>query len=116
MNNNKSDTMDKYVHNILPFFETEFNRLPFRLLTTDKIIELSGLTKHMQSIQAKMGPLDPRMIRNLCGNCSHPALIESALGSTDDLRSWILVAVKKLMLNLHCLIQIKLLLNIKHFE
>ena len=88
MANNKSDTMDKHVHNVLPIFATDLNRLPFRLLTIDEIIEVSGLTNHIQNIQAHTGPLDPRVVRNLCGNCFHPALIESALGSTEDLGTW----------------------------
>ena len=47
---------------------------------------LHGFWTHISSEDAEALP--EHLVRNYCGNCFHPALISSALGKNDMLRSW----------------------------
>ena len=80
---------DECVWHILPIFATGYNRLPFRLLTKEEVILVSGLTEHMSSILSVSNYVSEAAVRNICGNSFHPKLIGSALGSDQDLRTWI---------------------------
>ena len=80
---------DECVWHILPIFATGYNRLPFRLLTKEEVILVSGLTEHMSSLLSVSNYVSEATVRNICGNSFHPKLIGSALGSDQDLRTWI---------------------------
>ena len=87
---NKSPAVkDECVWHILPIFATGYNRLPFRLLTKEEVILVSGLTEHMSSILSVSNYVSEATVRNICGNSFHPKLIGSALGSDQDLRTWV---------------------------
>ena len=74
---------------ILPIFATGYNQLPFRLLTKEEVVLVSGLTEHMATILSVSNYVSEATVRNICGNSFHPKLIGSALGSEQDLKSWI---------------------------
>ena len=80
---------DQCVWHILPIFATGYNRLPFRLLTKEEVVLVSGLTEHMSTILSVSNYVSEATVRNICGNSFHPKLIGSALGSEQDLKSWI---------------------------
>ena len=50
---------------------------------------VSGLTEHMTTILSVSNYVSEATVRNICGNSFHPKLIGSALGSEQDLKSWI---------------------------
>ena len=80
---------DQCVWHILPIFATGYNQLPFRLLTKEEVVLVSGLTEHMATILSVSNYVSEATVRNICGNSFHPKLIGSALGSEQDLKSWI---------------------------
>ena len=80
---------DQCVWHILPIFATGYNKLPFRLLTKDEVVLVSGLSEHMTSVMSVSNYVSEATVRNICGNSFHPWLIGSALGSDQDLKSWI---------------------------
>ena len=50
---------------------------------------VSGLSEHMTSVMSVSNYVSEATVRNICGNSFHPKLIGSALGSDQDLKSWI---------------------------
>jgi len=71
-------------------FECNTFRLPFRILTTKEVLQLSGLENHWTMIDIEdANRLPDPLIRDMCGNSFHPALISSAFGSDDVLKRWI---------------------------
>ena len=85
-----SANFDKIIPPLLPMFECSTFRLPFRILTAKEVLRLSGLENHwtMTDIEDANRLPDP-LIRDMCGNSFHPALISSAFGSDDVLKRWI---------------------------
>ena len=85
-----SSNFDKIIPPLLPTFECSTFRLPFRILTAKEVLRLSGLENHwtMLDIEDANRLPDP-LIRDMCGNSFHPALISSAFGRDDVLKRWI---------------------------
>ena len=50
---------------------------------------VSGLTEHMTSVLSVSNYVSEATVRNICGNSFHPKLIGSALGSDQDLKTWV---------------------------
>ena len=84
-----SRQIDQSVLGILPIFAFDYNQLPFRPLTVAEVAQVAGLTEHFDDLRKKHGHLSEILVRNVCGNSFHPALIASALGTDLDLREWI---------------------------
>ena len=84
-----SRQIDQSVLGILPIFAFNHSQLPFRPLNVAEIAQVAGLTEHFDDLRKKHGHLSEILVRNVCGNSFHPALIASALGSDRDLRDWL---------------------------
>ena len=70
-------------------FHTGTYNLPFRILKEIEVIQLSGLKDFWNNVSLTDVELVPEtLLRNMCGNCFHPDLISSALGSNTFLKSW----------------------------
>ena len=60
-----------------------------RVLNEEEVLQLSGLEQHWKHISlADAERLPETLVRNMCGNCFHPALISSALGNDAVLRDF----------------------------
>ena len=65
-------------------------KLPFRILTAKEVLRLSGLENHWTMIDVEdANRLPDHLIRDMCGNSFHPALISSAFGDDAVLKRWI---------------------------
>lgn len=67
---------DFALQDALPLFHNEFIVVPFRFLTDQEVLQISGLCQVFRSIKKH------RTIRNFAGNSFHPELISLALGSS----------------------------------
>ena len=85
-----STNFDKIILPLLPMFECCTYKLPFRILTAKEVLRLSGLENHWTLIDVEdANRLPDPLIRDMCGNSFHPALISSAFGNDDVLKRWI---------------------------
>ena len=91
-----SRQIDQSVIGIIPIFAFNYSELPFRPLTVAEIAQVAGLTEHLDDLRRKQGHLSELLVRNICGNSFHPALIASALGTDQDLREWLCTQASKL--------------------
>ena len=81
---------DPLIGPLLPMFSCSAYKLPMRLLQETEIMNLSGLGDFWThtSIQDSE-KLPEALIRDMCGNSFHPALIASALGGNESIRQWV---------------------------
>ena len=87
--NFQGNEVDAIVLPLIPMFHTEAYNLPLRILKEQEVIQLSGLHDFWNNVSLSDAELVPEAwLRNVCGNCFHPDLISSALGSNTILRSW----------------------------
>ena len=87
--NFQGNEVDAMVLPLIPMFHTEAYNLPLRILKEQEVIQLSGLHNFWNNVSLSDAELVPEaLLRNVCGNCFHPDLISSALGSDTILRSW----------------------------
>ena len=85
-----SANFDKIILPLLPMFECSTYKLPFRILTAKEVLRLSGLENHWTMIDVEdANRLPDHLIRDMCGNSFHPALISSAFGNDAVLKRWI---------------------------
>ena len=101
--NFQGSDVDAIVLPLIPMFHTEAYNLPFRILREQEVIQLSGLQDFWNNVSLSDVELVPEtLLRNVCGNCFHPDLIGSALGSNAVLKSWVkgeLEGPSKLVMN-----------------
>ena len=85
-----ADRLDGHLQQLVPLFACATYEVPFRVVTPDEALRLSGLETHWKrtSIHDAENLPDNR-IRDMCGNSFHPALVCSALGETSILEKWI---------------------------
>ena len=82
--------MKKVIPPLLPMFECNTFRLPFRILTAKEVLRLSGLENHWTKVDIEdANRLPDPLIRDMCGNSFHPSLISSGFGNDDVLKRWI---------------------------
>ena len=85
-----SANFDKIILPLLPMFECSTYKLPFRILTAKEVLRLSGLENHWTMTDVEdANRLPDHLIRDMCGNSFHPALISSAFGNDAVLKRWI---------------------------
>ena len=82
--------IDETLAPLLPLFHCDKYCLPFRILTEEEVASLSGL----DDLWTRTSPddaeaLPEHLVRNYCGNCFHPDLISSALGSNFVFHKWV---------------------------
>ncbi len=81
---------DPLIGPLLPMFNCKTYKLPMRLLQESEIMNLSGLGDYwIHTCIQDSEKLPEALIRDMCGNSFHPALISSALGSNETIRHWI---------------------------
>ena len=81
---------DPLIGPLLPMFSCKTYKLPMRLLQESEIMNLSGLGDYWtHTCIQDSEKLPEALIRDMCGNSFHPALISSALGSNETIRHWI---------------------------
>ena len=81
---------DPLIGPLLPIFNCDTYKLPMRLLQETEIMNLSGLGDFWTHTNLQDAEKMPEaLIRNMCGNCFHPALIASALGNNETIRQWV---------------------------
>ena len=87
--NFQGSDVDSIVLPLVPMFHTGTYNLPFRILKEIEVMQLSGLKDFWNNVSLSDVELVPEtLLRNMCGNCFHPDLISSALGSNTFLKSW----------------------------
>ena len=64
-------------------------QLPFRLLTDQEVLQVSGLSQNFGSIVHLKHLLTPHTMRSFVGNSFHPRLVSLALGRAEDLQAWV---------------------------
>ena len=85
-----ANDFDPLIGPLLPLFNCSTYKLPFRLLTEQEVMNLSGLGDYWTHTSIHDAEkLSEPLIRNMCGNSFHPASISSALGDNGVLRHWI---------------------------
>ena len=80
---------DAALRDVLPLFHSSSIQLPFRLLTDQEVLQVSGLSRNFQNIVHLKHLLTPRTMRSFVGNSFHPRLISLAIGSAEDLQAWV---------------------------
>ncbi len=81
---------DPLIGPLLPLFNCSTYNLPLRLLKEEEVMNLSGLGDYWTHTNIQDAEKLPELlIRDVCGNSFHPALISSALGNNAALRQWI---------------------------
>ena len=88
--NKKAKAFDEAIMPLLPLFNCDSYRVPFRVLNEQEVMNLAGLGHYWQNTQLDDSErLTEQTIRDMCGNSFHPKLIASALGSNQVLTEWI---------------------------
>ena len=81
---------DPLIGPLLPLFSCGAYNLPLRVLKEEEVMNLSGLGNCWSNTDIKDAEKLPEsLIRDMCGNSFHHALISSALGNNTTLRRWI---------------------------
>ena len=81
---------DPLICPLLPLFNCRVYHLPLRTLKEEEVMNLSGLGRFWNHTDINDAEKLPEfLIRDMCGDSFHPALISSALGNNDTLRQWI---------------------------
>ena len=80
---------DVALRDVLPLFHNASIQLPFRLLTDQEVLQISGLSQNFGSIVHLKHLLTPHTIRSYVGNSFHPKLVSLALGTAEDLQAWV---------------------------
>ena len=80
---------DAALRDVLPLFHNGSIQLPFRLLTDQEVLQVSGLSRNFENIVHLKHLLTPHTMRSFVGNSCHPRLISLAIGSAEDLQAWV---------------------------
>ena len=80
---------DAALRDVLPLFHNPGIQLPFRLLTDQEVLQVSGLSQNFGNIVHLRHLLTSYTIRSYVGNSFHPKLVSLALGSAEDLQAWV---------------------------
>ena len=75
---------------LVPLFSCTTFEVPFRVVSPLEALKLSGLESHWKRTNAQDAEYLPdNLVRDMCGNSFHPALVCSALGKNSTLQQWI---------------------------
>ena len=80
---------DAALRDVLPLFHNQCIQMPFRFLTDQEVLQVSGLSHNFASIQRHKHLLTSKTIRSFIGNSFHPKLICMAIGTTESIQAWI---------------------------
>ena len=80
---------DLALQDVLPLFHNQSIELPFRFLTDQEVLQVSGLSQNFAMIKKFGHLLTSQTIRAFVGNSFHPKLISIAIGTPEDLRNWV---------------------------
>ena len=80
---------DLALQDVLPLFHNRSIDLPFRFLTDQEVLQVSGLSQNFARVNKFSYLLTSRTIRSFIGNSFHPKLVSIAIGNPDDLKEWV---------------------------
>ena len=80
---------DEALQDVLPLFHNPSIDLPFRFLTDQEVLQVSGLSQNFTKMAKFKYLLTSRAIRSFVGNSFHPKLASLALGSPEDVQAWV---------------------------
>ena len=87
--NTSNKDKDLALQDVLPLFHNQSIELPFRFLTNQEVLQISGLSQNFASIKKFSYLLTSRTIRSFVGNSFHPKLVSIAIGTPEDLKEWV---------------------------
>ena len=77
------------LQDVLPFFHNQSIELPFRFLTDQEVLQVSGLRQNFANVNKFSYLLTSSTVRSFVGNSFHPKLVSIALGTPEDLQEWV---------------------------
>ena len=80
---------DVALQDVLPLFHNRSVEAPFRFLTDQEVLQVSGLSQNFARVNKFSYLLTSRTIRAFVGNSFHPKLVSIALGTPEDLQEWV---------------------------
>ena len=80
---------DAALRDVLPLFHNSSIEVPFRFLTDNEVLRVSGLSRNFANITTLKHMLHSQTIRSFVGNSFHPKLISLAIGTTEQVNAWI---------------------------
>ena len=87
--NTSNKDKDLALQDVLPLFHNQCIEMPFRFLTDQEVLQVSGLSQNFASVKTFSYLLTSRTIRSFVGNSFHPKLISIAIGTPEDLKEWV---------------------------
>ena len=87
--NTSNKDKDLALQDVLPLFHNPSIEMPFRFLTDQEVLQISGLSQNFATVKKFSYLLTSRTIRSFVGNSFHPKLISIAIGTPDDLKEWV---------------------------
>ena len=87
--NSSNKDKDLALQDVLPLFHNQSIDLPFRFLTDQEVLQVSGLSQNFASVKKFSYLLTSRTIRSFVGNSFHPILVGIAIGTPEDLKEWV---------------------------
>ena len=80
---------DLALQDVLPLFHNQSIEVPFRFLTDQEVLQVSGLSQNFARVNKFSYLLTSRTIRSFVGNSFHPKLVSIAIGTPEDLQEWV---------------------------
>ena len=87
--NTSNKDKDLALQDALPLFHNQSIEMPFRFLTDQEVLQVSGLSQNFTNIRNFSYLLTSRTIRSFVGNSFHPKLISIAIGTPENLKDWV---------------------------
>ena len=87
--NTSNKDKDLALQDVLPLFHNNSIEMPFRFLTDQEVLQLSGLSQNFATVKKFSYLLTSRTIRSFVGNSFHPKLVSIAIGTLENLKAWV---------------------------
>lgn len=82
---------DVALQDVLPLFHNQNIEVPFRFLTDQEVLQVSGLSQNFANVSKFSYLLTSRTVRSFVAISFHPKLVSIALGTPEDLQEWVTV-------------------------
>ena len=87
--NTSNKDKDLALQDVLPLFHNNSIEMPFRFLTDQEVLHVSGLSQNFATVKKFSYLLTSRTIRSFVGNSFHPKLVSIAIGPPENLKEWV---------------------------
>ena len=87
--NTSNKDKDLALQDVLPLFHNKSFEMPFRFLTDQEVLHVSGLSQNFANVRNFSYLLTSRTVRSFVGNSFHPKLISIAIGTPENLKEWV---------------------------